>query len=106
MSRSLRYVVLHHTGVAEPHFDFMLATDDAGPLMTWRLPRWPMEVGDVALPLPAHRRAYLDYEGPVSGNRGEVRRVAAGQAELIEKTSVTLTVRLDDATALVLPMTS
>jgi|GEM_PF-632145 len=27
-----------------------------------------------------HRAAYLTYEGPVSGGRGEVRRVATGQA--------------------------
>ena len=106
MSRQVRYVVLHHTGVAEPHFDFMLATDDTGPLLTWRLSRWPMEVGDVALPLPAHRRAYLDYEGPVSGNRGQVKRVAAGTADCVEQDSRVVVVRLDERTALRLPRTA
>src|SRR5262249_41898667 len=31
-----------------------------------------------ARPLGDHRLAYLDYEGPVSGNRGTVRRVDRG----------------------------
>lgn len=28
-----------------------------------------------------HRRLYLDYEGPISGDRGSVRRVDAGTYE-------------------------
>ncbi|MDR3183054.1 MAG: hypothetical protein LBT89_09085 [Planctomycetaceae bacterium] len=28
--------------------------------------------------LPPHRKAYLNYEGEVSGNRGSVRRIDAG----------------------------
>jgi hypothetical protein len=28
--------------------------------------------------LPSHRVAYLDYEGPISRSRGEVKRVAIG----------------------------
>ncbi len=34
-----------------------------------------------ALALPEHRLAYLDYEGPVSGNRGSVKRWDAGWYE-------------------------
>ena len=30
--------------------------------------------------LPPHRSIYLRYQGPISGNRGEVRRVDAGYA--------------------------
>jgi len=37
----------------------------------------------VAERLPDHRSAYLDYEGPVSGGRGTVRRVAAGELEVV-----------------------
>lgn len=33
--------------------------------------------------IPDHRRAYLDYEGPVSGNRGHVQRVDVGTWEPI-----------------------
>lgn len=75
---SLPFVVLHHTGHGEPHFDLMLATDDAGPLLTWRLSDWPPGPTTRVTPLPPHRRVYLHYEGDVSGGRGEVRRVAAG----------------------------
>lgn len=34
--------------------------------------------GFAARRLPDHRSQYLDYEGPISGNRGEVRRLLAG----------------------------
>ncbi|GAB5404991.1 MAG: hypothetical protein Aurels2KO_32220 [Aureliella sp.] len=36
----------------------------------------------LAVRLPDHRKKYLDYEGPVSGNRGSVRAVARGFATL------------------------
>jgi len=56
-------------------------------LLTWQLLREP--VGVQSLPVPArrigdHRKAYLDYEGPVSGGRGDVRRVDAGLVEFEE----------------------
>lgn len=79
--RPLRYAVLHHTGHGEPHFDVMVERAPGGPLRTWRVPRWPTEPGDPWTPLPDHRRVYLDYEGPVSEGRGEVRRVAGGTVE-------------------------
>jgi hypothetical protein len=37
------------------------------------------------LRLPDHRAFYLDYEGPVSGGRGEVLRVWAGYYEVIHR---------------------
>lgn len=49
-------------------------------LRTWRLMQpadTPSEIE--ALPLPDHRPAYLDYEGPVSGNRGRVTRWDCGE---------------------------
>jgi len=44
-------------------------------LRTWRLDR-EVDVGGIidATPLADHRLAYLDYEGPVSGDRGNVVR--------------------------------
>lgn len=33
-----------------------------------------------------HRRAYLEYEGALTGGRGEVRRVAAGEVEAMVET--------------------
>jgi hypothetical protein len=70
--RSSRYVILEHTyqGV---HFDLMLEAQ--GKLRTWRLPV-PPQPGSciVAEASFDHRLHYLDYEGPISGDRGHVRR--------------------------------
>jgi hypothetical protein len=71
-----RFVILEHD---HPwlHWDLML---EVGTLLrTWRLsaPPSPAEAV-VAEPLGDHRAMYLDYEGPVSGGRGTVRRWDAG----------------------------
>jgi hypothetical protein len=47
-------------------------------LATWRAPSWPLVDGSPQTSLGVHRPEYLKYEGPVSGGRGEVRRIAAG----------------------------
>ncbi|HEY7117716.1 MAG TPA: hypothetical protein VH475_14100 [Tepidisphaeraceae bacterium] len=74
----MRFVVLHHTGVEPPHFDLMFETAPGSKLVTWRSPVWPL-IGPTAVErLADHRRAYLEYEGAVSGGRGEVKRVLAG----------------------------
>src|SRR6185436_5473214 len=78
ISGPVRWVVLHHTGVDEPHFDLMYEQQPGSTLTTWRLPEWPPAQYVPATPLAEHRRDYLDYEGPVSNNRGSVRRVADG----------------------------
>ncbi len=67
-----RFVVLEHhwNGV---HWDFMLESADA--LKTWALEQTPDQPGPIrARQLPDHRTMYLDYEGPISGNRGHVIR--------------------------------
>jgi hypothetical protein len=71
-----RFVVLEHTwnGV---HWDFMLEAGES--LKTWAIDE-PIKAG-IELParqLADHRPAYLTYEGPVSGQRGTVRRIAEG----------------------------
>ncbi|MAT70929.1 MAG: hypothetical protein CMJ58_15560 [Planctomycetaceae bacterium] len=94
-----RFVLLRHetpTGAPRPsHWDFMCERN--GELATWAIEQLPtawaarlgMSVPDVAnctvpaLPLPAHRLAYLDCEGPVSGNRGHVTRSDGGEYEVI-----------------------
>lgn len=61
------------------HFDWMFEGESG--LQTWSTPRALRRDGDDAIEateLPLHRTAYLDYEGPVSGDRGTVRRVEAG----------------------------
>jgi hypothetical protein len=78
-----RFVVLRHETPGDAwrtsHWDLML--EDGPNLATWSLEVLP-ESADavlVARRLSAHRLAYLDYEGPVSGNRGHVSRWDAGE---------------------------
>jgi hypothetical protein len=72
-----RYVILEHTGTPEykpgVHWDLMLEVGER--LQTWELASIPSSGATVpALPLADHRLEYLDYEGPISGNRGTVRQ--------------------------------
>lgn len=89
-----RFVVLTHT-YPEWHWDFML--EQAGVLRTWRLLASPDEQRSAAELLPDHRLAYLDYEGPVSGNRGEVRRWDRGEYALVDESETRLEIRLKGA---------
>ncbi len=67
-----RYVILEHDHPVL-HWDLML--EASGALRTWRLAALP-EPGRAVPAEPSfdHRMVYLDYEGPVSGDRGRVRR--------------------------------
>ncbi len=78
-----RFVLLEHDHPVL-HWDFMLERGCI--LRTWRLDCVPGESDAIsAEPLPYHRLAYLDYEGPVSGGRGTVERVDRGEFELIRE---------------------
>jgi hypothetical protein len=73
-----RFVILTHDHPVL-HWDLLLELDDESPLATWRIlddpgqgTQWRAES------LPAHRRVYLDYEGPVGGDRGTVTRWDTG----------------------------
>jgi hypothetical protein len=92
----LRYVVLHHTGIESPHYDLMLELTPGSDLATWRSPRWPPLPTDESTQLANHRRDYLEYEGPVSGNRGEVKCVGSGGHQILEKSPTSLLIRLDN----------
>jgi hypothetical protein len=79
-----RYVILRHDSPQGLHFDFMLEWGAA--LKTWQLsvePRAGCET--IARPLPDHRLAYLDYEGPISGDRGRVAQWDSGEYALISE---------------------
>ena len=72
-----RFVILRHELPAEhvrqSHWDLML--EDGPALRTWALEQQPiLEHRIEGQALPDHRLAYLDYEGPVSGGRGNVIR--------------------------------
>ncbi|MGI8982776.1 MAG: DNA polymerase ligase N-terminal domain-containing protein [Pirellulaceae bacterium] len=92
-----RFVILHHElppgHDRGSHFDLMLEV--GGALRTWSLAELPA-IGKViqAEALPDHRLAYLDYEGPVSGNRGSVSRVEEGEYDVIEEAGDWLRIHL------------
>jgi len=84
------FVILVHGGHGPTHYDVMF--ERGGVLATWQLAQCPADA-EPGEPLPArrlndHRTTYLDYEGPVSGNRGRVERYDKGRYEPI---------RLDDS---------
>ncbi len=92
----MTFVLLQHDPPAgapgEPpsfptHWDFLLETSPDGPLATWRLSADPTASAGPVLAerIGDHRRAYLDYEGEVSGGRGRVRRVDCGAATVVEQ---------------------
>src|SRR5262245_59634692 len=90
-----RFVVLIHD-YPLLHCYFMLEKEAA--LRTWRLARPPDESGAIDVePLADHRLAYLDYEGPVSGNRGSVRRFDRGDCMLVAETPHRIELRLKGA---------
>ena len=78
----------------------MLEMLEAGEaLATWRIERdcLGLRPGDClsARKLPDHRRAYLSYQGPVSGGRGQAARVHCGTYETLDRRPDRLVVRLD-----------
>lgn len=89
MAAQGRFVILQHDW-PEPHRDLIVELRNlagADRLPTWAL--YPERLEDRffptdrplagrAVPLDPHRREYLDYEGPVSGDRGEVKRECHG----------------------------
>ncbi len=89
-----RYVILQHESPSGLHFDFML--EMGGVLKTWSLAQPPAPGVDMeAKALPDHRPAYLDYEGPISGDRGSVTRWDRGTYEVETQSESELTVQLN-----------
>lgn len=78
---SLRYAILHHTGIDEPHYDLLFETAAGSQLATWRSESWPIEQYGRVIRLKDHRRIFLDYEGEITSGRGMVIRLAGGDCE-------------------------
>ena len=77
-----RFVILEHDWPTL-HWDMLL--ESGAVLRAWRLLAEPAPGRDVpAEPNADHRLFYLDYEGPLSGDRGSVRRWDAGTFEWVE----------------------
>jgi len=67
-----RFTISQHAGSAEgEHFDLFLAVEST--LKTWRLQRTIFDAPQPATRIDDHRLQYLDYEGPVTKNRGTVK---------------------------------
>ena len=87
-----RFSLLRHDHPTE-HWDFFLECGDA--LRSWRLASRPALGEDIAAePRPDHRKAYLDYEGPVSNGRGRVVQEDAGEFDWKEVSITAVTVSL------------
>lgn len=93
-AKSLRFAVLHHTGVAEPHYDLLIEISPDAPLRTWRCGTWPLVNAAILNALPDHRHVYLEYEGAVPGGRGEVARIDEGSCTIQLDTATELRIRL------------
>src|SRR5690606_15746818 len=92
-----RFVILHHRTPPDyaraTHYDLMLEWDAA--LRTWAIDQPPSASHvQLAEPLADHRLAYLDYEGPVSNNRGDVTRWDEGSYALITSDELQLVIEL------------
>lgn len=95
-----RFVLLRHecpSTYKPSHWDFMLESDDV--LQTWELRELPLgwatdgkeycqeEQSFTAIRLADHRLAYLDYEGPLTNDRGSVTRVDRGTFDLLKNSN-------------------
>lgn len=105
-----RFVVLHHecpeTFGKPSHWDLMLERE--GALLTWSLPRLPVAWDPsraaaggsppseslLVERLADHRLAYLDYEGPISGDRGRVMRQDEGEYRVLAQSEGALRVEV------------
>lgn len=92
-----RFAILHHITPANAekpdHYDLLL--EDGDVLKTFTLWSFP----SVGVPMTAiadfdHRMIYLDYEGPISDNRGEVTRADEGTFSWIIRQEDMITVHL------------
>ncbi len=103
-----RFVVLFHSGIedaehrtANDHWDLMFECGEV--LLSWAVEEMPSR-GKLlnAIRLTDHRLAYLEYEGPISGNRGSVSRVLSGVYRMLNRddswqaASLSMMVNFDD----------
>jgi hypothetical protein len=88
-----RFTILRHDSPGGVHWDFLL---EMGPVLkTWALPHLPEpDVEMTCEALADHRLDYLDYEGPVSEQRGSVVRWDWGTYRLDRQSDRELVVEL------------
>jgi len=103
---TLRYVILHHTGIENPHYDLMYESSPGSALTTWRLPTWPITQPTPIERLPDHRRDYLTYQGPISNHRGQVAQIQSGSCQIQQLSSNQILVQFDHPQLRLLILTS
>ena len=93
-----RFALLRHEcpagSLVASHWDLLLEAE--GALLTWRLAELP-DAAALTAPwtlaaerLPDHRLLYLDYQGPISNDRGFVEQVDAGPLKWLERAANSL----------------
>ena len=85
---TLRFTILEHIHPDRTHWDILLQQPETNTLATWSASVSPDEFqkfSEQAVRLPDHREIYLDYEGKISGGRGEVRRWDTGMYILLAR---------------------
>lgn len=81
----MRFALLfHRVPPADPrsdHYDLLL--EIPGTLLSWELSVKPFQQDGTTIgrQLPNHRLLYLDYQGPLTGNRGQVEQVFVGELQ-------------------------
>lgn len=79
-----RFALVWHVPAANelaPHWDLLL--EQGAVLWSWRLPQLPHGSTSVSAErTPDHRLLYLDYSGPLTGDRGIVERRDGGELEV------------------------
>ena len=92
-----RFVIHRHSGYGPVHWDLMLECGEA--LATWRIEADPLTASSgrpiEATRIAGHRKAYLDYEGPIAGGRGRVDVVDRGQLHILSSSKDLWELELD-----------
>ncbi len=77
----MRFTIARHQGSTEgDHYDLLLESGEM--LRTWRFPSPHFENPQAAKQLKDHRKKYLDYEGEITGGRGNVSIHETGTYEI------------------------
>ena len=87
-----RFVIQKHTLNNDFHYDFMLEWDTI--LKTWQISSYPFLDQMAVTQIQDHRLIYLDYEGVISGNRGNVYIFDHGEYQLISESSDFIEMRI------------
>lgn len=89
----LHFAVIRHESPQGVHWDLLLQVADV--LKTWSLPQPPQPGLEIACrALSDHRLVYLDYEGPLSDDRGTVTRWDRGTYQIDSQTQTQLVMEL------------